>query len=63
MDWVVVKKRTKSRTRRGKEEEEVRKSCRTVQIFVKVDGSKVITIDVELTDSVSDIVKRITNTA
>ena len=44
MDWVIVNRRTKPRaqprTQRGKQEEEARKNHRTVQIFVKVHGSK-----------------------
>ena len=35
------------------------KSCRTVQIFVKVNGSKTFPLDVSLNDKVSDVVRRI----
>ena len=35
------------------------KSCRTVQIFVKVDGSRAIAMDVSRNDKVSDIMIRI----
>ena len=34
-----------------------------VQIFVQVEGSKVITREVELPDKVSDVVKRIPTSA
>ena len=35
-----------------------RQSKRTIQIFVKVDGSRAITREMALSDTVSDIVKR-----
>ena len=37
------------------------KSPRTVQIFVKIDGSKALQLEVSLSDKVDDIVKRILN--
>ena len=40
MDWVAVLKKTELRTERGKQEEEGMKSRSTVQILLKVDGSK-----------------------
>ena len=59
MDWAMAKRRTKKRTPRGKEEEESRKSGRMVQIFVKVDGSQAIAMEVAVGDKTSDIVKGI----
>ena len=48
---------------RGGHEEEGTKSRKTVQIFVKVDGSKEFPMDVLLSDKVGDITKRIPNNA
>ena len=63
MNWVEVKRKAKQRTAPGRCEEEARTSWRTVQVFVKVDGCKLITTEVELKDKVSDSVKRIPNSA
>ena len=63
MNWVEVKRKVKRRTAPGRCEEEARTSWRTVQVFVKVDRCKLITMDVELKDKVSDSVKRIPNSA
>ena len=47
-DWVEVRRRTRG------------KSCRMVQIFVKVNGSKATPMEVNLTDDkVEDVMKRI----
>ena len=40
-------------------EDEGGKSCKTVQIFVKMDGSRTIAMDVASNDKVSDMMKRI----
>ena len=53
MDWVAVRRRTKSRTQQ--------QSRRKVKVFVKVDGSRAITMDVALSDKVSDVVTQIPN--
>ena len=45
-DWVEVKRRTR------------RKSRKTVQIFVKVDGGKTSAMEMEMNDKVDDIVKK-----
>ena len=45
-DWVEVRRRNR------------RKSRKMVQIFVKVDGGKTSTMEVEMSDRVDDIVKR-----
>ena len=57
MDWVEVKRRSGRKTARGKQQEESRKNCKTIQICVKVDGSTVPS------DKVGDIVKRILSSA
>ena len=46
-DWVEVRRRTR------------RKSRKMVQIFVKVDGGKTSVMDMEMSDKVDDIVKKI----
>ena len=46
-DWVEVGQRTR------------RKSRKMVQIFVKVDGGKTTTVEMEMSDKVDDIVKKI----
>ena len=48
MDWTFVTRSTKQRRR-------------TVQFFVKVDGSRTIVMDVSQNDKVSDVMKRIPN--
>ena len=48
MDWTMV---TRSKKQRRK----------TVQIFVKVDESRTIVMDVPQNDKVSDVMKRIPN--
>ena len=50
-DWVFVKRKTR------------RQSRKTVQVFVKVNWSTVITMEVGLTDKVSGVVRRIPNSA
>ena len=57
--WVHVRRKTRRRVVREGDEDEGGKSCRTVQIFVKVDGSRTIAMDVSQNDKVSDIMKRI----
>ena len=44
-------------------EEGDRKSCKTVQIFVKMDGARTIVMDVAQNDKVSDVMKRIPSVA
>ena len=39
-------------------EENGRKSCKTVQIFVKMEGSTTITLEVAPNDKVRDMMKR-----
>ena len=63
MDCVEVKRKVNPRTAPGRCEEEVRKSRRMVQVFVKVDGSRAITMKMALSDKVSDIMRRITTSA
>ena len=46
-DWVEVRRRTR------------KKSRKMVQIFVKVDGGKTSTMEMEMSDKVDDIVKKI----
>ena len=46
-DWVEVKRRTR------------RKSRKMIQIFVKVDGCKTSVMEMEMSDKVDDIVKKI----
>ena len=46
-DWVEVRRRTR------------RKSRKMIQIFVKVDGGKTSTMEIEMSDKVDDIVKKI----
>ena len=60
-DWIVVKGRNGQGKSHGRSKEMVRKSCRTIQIFVKIDGSKAVPMEMVLTDKVGDIVKRIVN--
>ena len=49
MDWVTARRRarrrTQARTKRERQDEEYRKSDRTVRIFVQVDASRAMTID------------------
>ena len=58
---VEVKRRTRTKMFRGKEEDG--KSRRMVQIFVKVDGARTGTVEMALSDNVSDVVRRIPNSA
>ena len=58
-DWVEAKRRPKGRMVVEWRQEEDWKSCPTVQIFVKVNGSKTLPLEVSLSDKVGDIVKRI----
>ena len=60
-NWVELKRRTRTRMFRGKEEGG--KSRRKVQIFVKVDGGRTTTMEMALSDKVNDIVKRIPTSA
>ena len=46
-DWVEVKRRTR------------RKSRKMIQIFVKVDGDETSAMEIEMSDKVDDIVKKI----
>ena len=50
MDWTMVTRSAKQKRR-------------TIQIFVKWDGSRTITMEMALSDKVSDIVKRILTSA
>ena len=59
--WVEVRRRTRGRAVQEGREDEGGKSCRTVQIFVKVDGSKTFPLDMSPDDKVSDVMKRIPN--
>ena len=45
-DWVEVRRRTR------------KKSRKTVQIFVKMDGGKTSAMEMEMNDKVDDIVKK-----
>ena len=46
-DWVEVKRRSR------------RKSRKMIQMFVKVDGGKTSAMEIEMSDKVDDIVKKI----
>ena len=48
---------------RAQQEEETDVRSRTIQIFVKVDGTKTVTMEVSLNDKVHDVMKKIMNTA
>ena len=56
--WVGVPRRTRKRVAQG-HQDEGGKSCKKVQIFVKMDGSRTIAVDVAPNDKVSDMMKRI----
>ena len=53
--WVEVRRRTRRRVH----EDEGGKSCKTVQIFFKMDGSRTTAMYVAPNDKVSDMMKRI----
>ena len=57
--WVQVQRKTSRRVVQEGDEDEGGRSCEMVQIFVKVDGSRTIAMDVSQNDKVSDIMKRI----
>ena len=59
--WVELKRRTKTRMFRGKEEDG--KSRRMVPICVKVDGARTGTMEMALSDKVNDIVERLPTSA
>ena len=59
MDWVEVKRESRRRTAQGRCDEEDRKSVSKVQIFVKMDGSRTVAMDVAQNDKVSDMMKRL----
>ena len=64
--WVTVKGRTKQRRQQGRDEANEKsdgRTFRTIQNFVKVDGSKVFPLEVSLSDKVGDVVKRIPSSA
>ena len=52
MDWVEVKKGVRQKNADNED-------CRMVQIFVKMDGFRTITMEVAPNDKVSDVMKRI----
>ena len=56
--WVEVRRRTRRRTTEAEHKDERGKS-KTAQIFVKMDGSRTIAMDVGQNDKVSDMMKRI----
>ena len=57
--WVEVRRRTRRRVAEGEREDERGERCKMVQIFVKMDGSRTIVMDVSQNDEVSDMMKRI----
>ena len=57
-DWVKVTRKNRQERSHDESEERNRKSRKVIQIFVKVDGSKVTPMEVSLTDKVGDIVKK-----
>ena len=57
--WVEVRRRTRRRVVEEGGIDEGGKSRKTVQIFVKMDGSRTLTMDVAQNDKVSDVMKRI----
>ena len=62
-NWVTAKRRTMQRRQQGGDEASEKsdgRKFRTVQIFVKVDGSKAFPLEVSLSDKIGDVVKRIT---
>ena len=65
-EWVTLKRRTKRRRQQGRDETSVKpdgRGFRTIQIFVKVDGSNVFPLETSLSDQVSDVVIRIPSSA
>ena len=62
-DLVKVRRRNKGRTVEERREENSRKVCRTVQIFVKVDGRNASPLELPLRDNVGDVAKCIPNSA
>ena len=63
---VMVKRRTKQRKQQGHDGASVKSDGRrfgTIQIFVKVDESKVFPLEVSLGDTVGDVVNRIPSSA
>ena len=64
--WVTVKRRTKQWRQQGCEESSVEsdgRRLRMIQIFVKVDGSEVLPLEVSMSDKVGDVVTRIPSSA
>ena len=64
MDWTVVTRRTRKKRTEGQgavsEDKRTLKSRdRTIQIFVKVDGCKVLPLEMSPNDKVGDVVRRI----
>ena len=59
--WVEVRRRTRRRVVEEGGNDEGGKSRKKVQIFVKMDGSRTIAVDVSPNDKVSDMMKRIPN--
>ena len=60
-DWVKVRRRTKQRRQQGRDEGSAKsggKGFRGIQIFVKMDHSKAVTMDVAPSDKVSDVMRR-----
>ena len=65
-DWVAVKRRTRQRSQQQRDEESVKSSRRKfngIQIVVKVDNSKTCMIDATPSDEVSNIMRKIPNSA
>ena len=59
MDWLKVKRKNRQERSHDGSEERNRKSRKIIQIFVKVDGSKVTPTKASPTDKVGDKVKKI----
>ena len=61
-----MKSKSKQKRQQGRDEASVNSDGRkfwTIQIFVKVDGSKAFPLEVSLSGKVGDVVKRIRVTA
>ena len=55
--WIEARRSTGRRAGDGRKDDRG-ESCKMVQIFVTVNGSRAITMEMALSDKVSDIVKR-----
>ena len=61
-DGVMTQRRTKQKRQRGREsriDESRERVFRRIQIFVKTDNSRTVTMDGELTDKVGDVMRRV----